>query len=133
MADTNYNLQENPVYNTQIRALQDSDPARASTVFNPLLEAMLNNTHAVKLAEEEHATDADRHITAPERQGWDAGAQIALEASNQASTLEGRVGRLEDGLYNNITGNPFLLTFGDLEGVVLTKGVWNKQRQRVEC
>ena len=87
-----------------------------------------------------HATDADRHITAAERQGWDTGVQtaqqaqaLALDASNQASTLEGRVERLEDGLYNNITGNPFLLTFGDLEGVVLTKGVWNKQRQRVEC
>ena len=50
MADTNYPIPEQPVYNPNIRALQDSDPARASTVFNPLFERLIENTHAVKKA-----------------------------------------------------------------------------------
>lgn len=53
MADPTYPLHENPEYNEAIRALQDGDPARASTMFNPLFEAMLNNTHFVKLLAEQ--------------------------------------------------------------------------------
>lgn len=52
MADTNYPIPEQPVYNPNIRALQDSDPARASTIFNPLFERLIENTHAVKKAAE---------------------------------------------------------------------------------
>ena len=45
--------------------------------------------------------------------------------------LDGRMGRLEEMLISNITGNPFLVTFADLSGVVVT-GVWNQPQQRIE-
>jgi hypothetical protein len=45
--------------------------------------------------------------------------------------LDGRMGRVEEMLINNITGNPFLITFGDLTGLLVT-GVWNQLQQRVE-
>ena len=48
MADEKYPIPENPQYNPDIRKLQDSDPARASTIFNPLLQQMIENTAAVK-------------------------------------------------------------------------------------
>lgn len=49
MADQNYPIPENPAYNPIIRALQNTDPAQASGVFNPLFEQLIANTHAVKL------------------------------------------------------------------------------------
>jgi len=49
MAEQNYPVPQNPVYNTEIRALQDSDPASASTIFNPLIKALIGNTHFLKL------------------------------------------------------------------------------------
>ena len=69
MADTNYPIPEQPVYNPNIRALQDSDPARASTVFNPLFERLIENTHAVKKA-------ADAAQAAAEAAGESAGGAI---------------------------------------------------------
>lgn len=49
MAERNYPVPEKPVYDPEIRALQDSDPASASTVFNPLFERLITNIHALKL------------------------------------------------------------------------------------
>lgn len=69
MADTNYPIPEQPVYNPNIRALQDSDPARASTVFNPLFERLIENTHAVKKT-------ADAAQAAAEAAGESAGSAI---------------------------------------------------------
>ena len=42
MAEQNYPIPENPVYDPEIRALQDSDPASASSVFNPLLVQLIS-------------------------------------------------------------------------------------------
>lgn len=88
----------------------------------------------------EHTENAEIHITAAERSAWTAGAQKADKAAadassalNLAASLESRVARVEDGLFNNITGNPFLVTFDALDGVTLAKGVWNAERQRIEC
>jgi len=45
--------------------------------------------------------------------------------------LAGRIQRLEDMLLNDVTGNAYLITFGDLDGVVVS-GVWNQAQQRIE-
>lgn len=50
MADTYYPIPENPAYNSQIRALQNDDPANAEETFNPLFERLIENTEAVKLS-----------------------------------------------------------------------------------
>lgn len=60
-------------------------------------------------------------------------AADASNALNLAASLESRVARVEDGLFNNITGNPFLVSFDALDGITLVKGVWNVERQRIEC
>jgi hypothetical protein len=49
MPDTNYPIPANPTYNPNIRALQDADPASATNTFNPLIQQLIDNTHAVKL------------------------------------------------------------------------------------
>lgn len=49
MPEQNYPIPESPVYDPIIRALQDSDPGRATTIFNPLFERLIENTHALKL------------------------------------------------------------------------------------
>ncbi len=48
MADTYYPIPSKPSYNEQIRELKNSDPANATTVFNPLIGKMIENTHYVK-------------------------------------------------------------------------------------
>lgn len=39
---------------------------------------------------------------------------------------------LEAVLFNDITTNPFLILFDDLDGVTST-GIWNESLQRIEC
>ena len=44
----NYSIPEYPVYDEEIRKLEDEDPASSSLTFNPLVQKLINNTHAVK-------------------------------------------------------------------------------------
>ena len=88
----------------------------------------------------DHTEDTDIHTTAEEKAGWSAGAEQAGQAAAEAAEalaaiagLESRVSRVEDGLFENITGNPYLVQFDSLEGVVMTKGIWNAERNRIEC
>lgn len=88
----------------------------------------------------DHTEDGAIHVTAAQKNAWTAGAQTAeqaaataAEALNRTAELTSRVSRVEDGLFNNITGNPFLVSFDSLTGIVLAKGVWNAERQRIEC
>ena len=95
--DTIYDIPENPVYNAEIRALQDSDPASASAVLNPLVQRLIENTHAVKQqangldGELEETNEAVRE--AKEAAG-NAGntANAALEAANAAGTAAANAG-----------------------------------------
>lgn len=49
----NYDIPTNPTYNATIRKLEDTDPASASTIFNPLIQQLIENTHAVKKSVDE--------------------------------------------------------------------------------
>ena len=51
---TNYEIPVNPTYNADIRALRDDDPAKASTILNPLILQLIENTHAIH--QQTHAT-----------------------------------------------------------------------------
>ena len=35
-------------------------------------------------------------------------------------------------VFDDITSNPFMMSFGDLTGIAVT-GVWNKSLSRIEC
>lgn len=87
-----------------------------------------------------HTEDTTVHATAEERAAWNGAAATAAqvaadaaEALNKVADLESRVTHVEDGIYNNITGNPYLVSFNSLDGIVLTKGVWNAEKNRIEC
>lgn len=95
MEEQVYELPKNPVYREDIRKLQNTDPANAFTVFNPLMEAILENIHAVKLLAEgkagsdaldaslekltaaltAHAEDSVPHVSPAERSSWNGKAE----------------------------------------------------------
>lgn len=47
------------------------------------------------------------------------------------SDQDARIKRLEDMLVNDISGNPYLITFENLDGVIV-EGVWNRALARIE-
>lgn len=49
------------------------------------------------------------------------------------SNVGGRLKVLEEAVYNDITGNPFLISFKDVEGIVLTNGIFNENKAILEC
>ena len=69
---------------------------------------------------------------------WFNGLQNVLDDNaatnllNITNALDARVDMLEGVLFNDITTNPFLILFDDLDGVTST-GIWNESLQRIEC
>lgn len=61
------------------------------------------------------------------------GSEINSIKNEIASSLEVRLKRLESALYEDITGNPFIITFNDINGLNLTNGVFNESKVRLEC
>lgn len=51
---------------------------------------------------------------------------------DMTEALKGRVTRLEDALFGKVTSNPFSVSFETLNDVEV-KGVWNRERNRIEC
>ena len=88
----------------------------------------------------EHVENEDVHVTIEQKSNWTDGAKKAdknaqeLQGMNiDLSELKGKLQRLEDGVFNDITGNPFTVSFKDLEGIKLIKGNYNRNRNRIEC
>ena len=46
--------------------------------------------------------------------------------------LEDRTVFFLNTFFDDITSNPFNISFGDLEGLTIT-GIWNEEEQRIEC
>lgn len=67
MAEEKYLIPASPQYSENIRKLQDSDPASASTVFNPLFARLIENTAAVKRMVEHSVAQLELTIPAA---GW---------------------------------------------------------------
>ena len=78
-------------------------------------------------------TDAENDFNA-----WFATLQNVLDEDAAGHLLNliqnntARIEMLEAVLFNDITTNPFLILFDDLDGVTAT-GVWNAALQRIEC
>lgn len=88
----------------------------------------------------QHVENAGIHVTTEQKGKWDNSAaktdqqvQELGQAQIKINEIEGKLARLEDGVYNDISGNPWTLTFNNLEGVELKKGNYNRARNRVEC
>ena len=56
-----------------------------------------------------------------------------IKIDNKTTEIFNRLIALENAVYNDITGNPWTLTFNDLEGINLTKGNYNRAEHRIEC
>lgn len=101
----------------------------------------ISNTGAISFVIDPNVVTATKkdladHNTSQTAHAAEAAEQAeadAAEALSAIAGLESRVSRVEDGLFNNITGNPFLVQFDSLDGVVMTKGIWNAARNRIEC
>lgn len=55
--DTSYFVPEQPEYDAVVRKLKNVDYASAETVFNPLVEQLIENIHAVKLSDDTKAKE----------------------------------------------------------------------------
>ena len=84
MADENYTLPEVPEYHEAIRKILNEDPVNAEEVLNPLVQALLENVHFVKLLAQtkaegavldDHIGDDTVHLTTAERAAWNGKAE----------------------------------------------------------
>ena len=86
---------------------------------------------------EQHMADFETQAAA-DFNAWFNGLQTVLDDNaatnllNITNALDARVDMLEAVLFNDITANPFLILFDDLDGVSST-GIWNESLQRIEC
>ena len=86
---------------------------------------------------EQHMADFETQAEA-DFNTWFDGLQAMLDENavtnltNITNALDARVDLLEAVLFNDITENPFLILFADLDGITAT-GVWNAALQRIEC
>ena len=79
-------------------------------------------------------------ISPEDRRRWNQAAEDAARAlllgyENAGSIigLTGRVLQMEDSLFNEITANPFTISFDNLDGLNVIRGIWNPTFQRIEC
>ena len=49
------------------------------------------------------------------------------------SDIGGRLKVLEEAVYNDITGNPFVISFKDINGLKVTNGIFNENKSILEC
>ena len=94
--------------------------------------------HANPLARKEMCPADPALEAAADFNAWFNGLQNVLDDNaatnllNITNALDARVDMLEAVLFNDITTNPFLILFDDLDGVTST-GIWNESLQRIEC
>lgn len=101
---------------------------------------MVANYDKAFLGLTEHVEDGDVHVTKAQKEGWEEGKNKANENEKSLlalgidlSDMRGQLQRLEGGVFNDITGNPFTVSLKDLEGINLIKGNYNRLKNRIEC
>ena len=127
-------------FNAQLQAWVASYQASSLEEYNNLVSYM----GSLKLLGDGQYSALETYMTAFETEAaaqfnaWFGGLQDVLDENtagnllNLINALEARVALLEAVIFNDITANPFLILFDDLDGVTTT-GVWNSSLQRIEC
>ncbi|MBQ2741922.1 MAG: hypothetical protein IJF32_03880 [Oscillospiraceae bacterium] len=59
--------------------------------------------------------------------------KAVVELTKLITMNTSKVATLWDAVYGQITDNPILITFADINDITLTSGVWNIDLQRLEC
>ena len=127
-------------FNAQLQAWFAEYQSLSAAEYNTLVSYM----NSLKLqgntqyeAFEQHMADFETQAAA-DYNAWFNGLQNVLDDNaatnllNITNALDARVDMLEAVLFNDITTNPFLILFDDLDGVTST-GIWNESLQRIEC
>lgn len=61
-------------------------------------------------------------------------AQQAVDALTASVTENtSKISTLWNAIFTDITTNPFMITFANLDGITVSSGVWNATLQRLEC
>ena len=117
----NFFIPTPPVYNPNVRELENTDPADATVIFNPTLRPMVVNTAAVKVTADGAAANATTALG------------IAQGNAGDITSLDGRLTQLELEVENSLTANPFIVSFASLAGLTIANGIWNTTFRRMEC
>ncbi|MFI3254524.1 MAG: hypothetical protein R3Y63_09345 [Eubacteriales bacterium] len=87
-----------------------------------------------------HTIDTSIHTSSQEKEIWETGAATAASALSQTVSLsasvaemQGRLDKVEDSVESNITANPYSIKADNLDGILLSKGIWNQEKGRIEC
>ena len=127
-------------FNAQLQAWFAEYESLSEEQYNSLASYM----NSLKLQGNVQYDAFEQHMAAFETQAaadfnaWFSGLQDVLDENavtnltNITNALDARVDLLEAVLFNDITENPFLILFADLDGITAT-GVWNAALQRIEC
>lgn len=127
-------------FNAQLQAWFAEYESLSEEQYNSLASYMAS----LKLQGNVQYDAFEQHMAAFETQAaadfnaWFSGLQDVLDENaitnltNITNALDARVDLLEAVLFNDITENPFLILFADLDGITAT-GVWNAALQRIEC
>lgn len=127
-------------FNAQLQAWFAEYESLSEEQYNSLSSYM----NSLKLQGNVQYDAFEQHMAAFETQAaadfnaWFSGLQDVLDENavtnltNITNALDARVDLLEAVLFNDITENPFLILFADLDGITAT-GVWNAALQRIEC
>lgn len=86
------------------------------------------------IAEAAHQ-NADTAINIAQQAQQDAAAAVATvtDLEVRVTNNTSKINILWDAVFSDITGNPFQVTFANLEGITLVSGVWNEAQARLEC
>lgn len=104
---------------------------------------LLNENDIISSLSELEDDSEHRTVTDTEKDRWNNKVEksyvdnrfTSMENSFYIKTqgLETRIKQLESAIYEDITGNPFTITFSDINGLSLTNGVFNQNKARLEC
>ena len=130
-------------FKTEIQIPEPTDPAHADVINTPIKQ-VFGNTVANKENIEQTKQNVDKQLA-------DFKAEISAEQDSLNKTLKETIGNsingievkineiinrltaLENAIYNDIIGNPWRLSFTNLEGAKVTKGNYNSAKKRIEC
>ena len=127
-------------FNAQLQAWFAEYQSLSAAEYNTLVSYM----NSLKLQGNVQYDAFEQHMAAFEIQAaadfnaWFEGLQDVLDENaatnllNITNALDARVDLIEAVIFNDITENPFLILFDDLDGVMST-GIWNENLQRIEC
>lgn len=127
-------------FNAQLIALFTDYKAQSIQEFNDLVSYM----ESLELLGDQQYNALQAYMNAFKLEAendfnaWFASVKNVLDEDtvghlvNMIQSNTARIELIEAVLFNDITANPFLILFDDLDGVVST-GVWNAALRRIEC